>query len=180
MARKKENLEPQALRAKLVELFSFDNETGEFHHKVPAGHFHKENGYRYITIGGKQYLAHRLAWLYVYGEWPPQLIDHIDGNRSNNRPANLRKATYSQNAANAKLHTRNTSGIKGVSYDKTKDRWQATITVNNKQLHLGRFKTKEEAKAAYMAAAKMHQGEFANDGQRGVAISNVVKLGDVA
>lgn len=171
---KKNLLDTARLRERLLELFEYDPESGNFYHKVPAGHFH-QSGYRYITIGGKQHLAHRLAWLYVHGDWPDQLIDHADGNRANNRLSNLRKATYSQNAANAKKHVHNTSGIKGVSFDETKKRWQATITVNNKQMHLGRFKTKDEARAAYMAAAKMHQGEFANDGE-----TNVVKLREAA
>lgn len=175
MSKKSTSFDVKELRELLVDLLTYDPETGDFFWKRPAGGF-SPNGYRYIKVGAKQCLAHRLAWLYVHGEWPDALIDHIDGNRSNNRIGNLRKATHSQNGANAKRHSRNRSGYKGVSFDKSKNRWQASITVQNKQIHLGRFKTKDEARAAYMTAAKFHHGEFANDGEN----ANVVNIKGVA
>lgn len=149
----------------------YDPATGKFWWRDEPGTI-STNGYRYIRINGKMMLAHRLAWLLYYGQTPPKLVDHINGDRQDNRIANLRAATYSQNSANAKLHTRNTSGFKGaakvVRKGKWTDRWQATITVQNKQLNLGsHFRTAEAAHAAYLKAAREHQGEFANGGLAG-------------
>jgi hypothetical protein len=96
------------------------------------------------------------------------VIDHINGDRLDNRIENLRTATYSQNSANAKRHSRNTSGLKGASKrfknGKWTGRWQASITYQRKQINLGYFDTKEEAHAAYLEAARRLQGEFANCG----------------
>jgi HNH endonuclease/AP2 domain len=155
---------------KLRELFSYDPEKGSFRWNGEAGYI-SGNGYRYISVEGKKRLSHRLAWLMHYGEEPNGLVDHINGDRTDNRIQNLRLATYSQNSANAKLHTRNTSGLKGASWMPKKNRWQATITVKNKQMNLGYFKTKEAAHDAYMAAAKKYHGEFANDGLSSVCAS---------
>jgi hypothetical protein len=76
------------------------------------------NGYIYININYKKYLAHRLAWLYIHGEFPENEIDHIDGNKANNSIENLRTATRSNNVWNTKKGTRNTSGYKNVSLHK--------------------------------------------------------------
>ena len=143
---------------------NYDPETGKFTWKKEAGTI-TGHGYRYIRVNQKMMLAHRMAWLMFYGTEPDGLVDHINGNRLDNRIVNLRIATYSQNAANAKRHSRNTSGLKGASYMPKKRKWQASITVQNKQTHLGTFATKDEAHAAYLEAARKHQGEFANDGR---------------
>lgn len=91
-----------------------------------------------------------------------------NGNRQDNRIRNFRIATFSQNGANAKRHSRNTSGLKGASKvlkkGKWTGRWQASITVRNKQMNLGYFDTREEAHAAYLAAARLYHGVFASDG----------------
>jgi len=119
---------------------------------------------RYYVLGVRKrvYRAHRLAWLYVYGEWPDGEIDHINLNGLDNRIANLRLATPTQNSCNRGLRKDNTSGIKGVSWNKRDRKWLAHITVNGKQHHLGVFDTKAEAKAVRdEAAARMH-GEFAH------------------
>lgn len=158
------------------EHIGYDPATGKFWWKVEPGCL-AANGYRYIRVKGKMRLAHRMAWVMYHGEEPDGLVDHINGDRTDNRIENLRLATYSQNSANAKLHTRNTSGLKGASRvfrkGKRTDRWQATITVNNKQTYLGSFGTKEEAHAVYLDAARKHQGEFANSGTLGHAPSGV-------
>lgn len=158
---------PAATLENLRETFDYDPKTGKFSWKAEPGSI-TANGYRYIKVNGKLQLAHRLAWLYYYGEEPVGLVDHINGDRADNRIENLRIATYSQNSANAKLHTRNTSGLKGVCKIVRKGvwtgRWQASITHNNKQIGLGSFKTKELAHVAYMKAAERLQGEFAHDG----------------
>lgn len=157
-------------QARLKELLSYNSDTGEFVWRVshrgphPAGRragSDKGNGYWQIIIGGRNYLAHRLAWLYAHGEFPPDQLDHINGNRSDNRLVNLRPATPAQNTRNAKLWSSSTSGLKGVSYDKRADKWRANITVNYKQKFLGRFSTAEEAHAAYVKAAEAMHGEFA-------------------
>jgi hypothetical protein len=112
-------------------------------------------------------LAHRLAWMLYYGREAPGMIDHRNGDRQDNRIENLRIATHSQNGANARRHSRNTSGLKGASWMPKRGKWQASITVRNKQIGLGYFDTKEEAHAAYLIAAREHQGEFANGGHAG-------------
>ena len=111
----------------------------------------------------KAYLkAHRLAWFFVYGEWPQKQIDHINGNKSDNRISNLRLATASQNLSNKGITKSNTSGYKGVSFNRTKKKWMASIKVNKKSINLGYFLTPEEASEAYKAAAIKHHGEFAS------------------
>lgn len=114
-----------------------------------------------ITIDGRRYKAHRLAWLYVHGEWPLGLLDHIDGNPANNRLANLRLATQSQNCANARRRVDNSSGFKGVHFDRLTGRWRAEIMAGGRRGRLGRFDSPEAAHAAYAAAASRLFGEYA-------------------
>ena len=110
-------------------------------------------GYRVIGLFGKTYLAHRLAWLYVFGYFPEGIVDHINREPSDNRICNLREATQSCNMRNSKVSTVNRSGVKGVSIDKKK--WRAVIVVRGKQLSLGRHRTKlEAAKARWLAERK--------------------------
>lgn len=112
-----------------------------------------------IKIGGGVYLAHRLIWLYVHGEWPPQDIDHRMRDGGNNRLINLRAATHQQNMRNCKKHKNNTTGLKGVFL--YKNRFRAQIGVDKKSVHLGIFETVQAAHAAYCAAAVHYFGEFA-------------------
>lgn len=115
-----------------------------------------------IRIHDWPFLAHRLAWLYVYGEWPNGQVDHIDGDGLNNRIANLRLATKSQNAANARRPRTNKSGYKGVCLVTGRtDKWRATIKAGGRQVHLGHFSDPREAHAAYCEAARKLHGEFA-------------------
>jgi hypothetical protein len=97
----------------------------------------------------------------AYGEFPEMSIDHINGIKTDNRLQNLRLATKSQNALNSKRHKDNTSGYKGVSWNKRLAKWGARITINGKYKHIGLFKNVEDAASAYAAAAYMHHGEFA-------------------
>lgn len=156
----------QALR----DLLHYDPETGAFtwlvrvNSRVPAGARAGKidpHGYVRIGIGGRHYLAHRLAWLYVTGEWPPAEIDHRDRDPGNNRWANLRDATHAQNQRNTAAQCNNTSGFKGVTWHKGRRKWMAFITVDGKHRNLGRFDTAEAAHAAYVLAATEHHGEFA-------------------
>lgn len=119
-------------------------------------------GYRVMSVDAQKHLAHRLVWFYVHGKWPEHQIDHINGNRADNRLSNLREATPGQNAHNAKARSTNKSGLKGVSLHR--GRWHARIVVDYKMIILGYFPTKEAAHAAYCVAAKKYHGEFANNG----------------
>jgi hypothetical protein len=106
------------------------------------------------------YRAHRLAWLYVHGEWPRKLIDHIDGDGLNNRIANLRLASAAENIINRVAQSNNASGIKGVSWHKASQKYQAVIHKDRRQIYLGLFATAEEASAAYTRASFEQHGAF--------------------
>jgi hypothetical protein len=125
-----------------------------------AGYLHKASGYRLIMIKGRMYKAHRIAYLLMKGYWPDRDMDHIDGIRHNNVWSNLRLATKSQNGQNGKKRQCNTSGHKGVHKEKFSGRWKASITVNYKHIHLGRFTSKEAAIEAYKKASTDLHGEF--------------------
>jgi len=98
-----------------------------------------------VSIGGKTYLGHRVAWLLTYKVWPTHDIDHIDHNRSNNRISNLREATNSENLRNRTLQSNNKYGVNGINYSDEINRWYARISVDKKRIHLGYFRTKEAA-----------------------------------
>ena len=139
---------------------------GRFAGAIAGGSHHDGgSGFRWrICVNYRRYKAHRLAFLYMAGRWPTDEIDHIDGNGLNNAFSNLREATSSQNSANMKLRSDNTSGYKRASCwpsKKNPKKFQAHISVNGKQKHLGLFETAEEAHLAYSAAARQHFGEFA-------------------
>lgn len=126
----------------------------------PAGCLTKF-GYWYIGCGYRHYLAHRFVWFLHNGEIPNGLdIDHIDGDRSNNKISNLRLATRSQNLRNKKISKSNKTGFKGV-FKLPNGRFQSSIRVNGKQNYLGVFSTAEEAGLAYDLAAMEFYGEFA-------------------
>jgi hypothetical protein len=121
------------------------------------------NLYVKIQLKSRQYQAHRLAWLYMTGEFPKDMLDHIDGDKSNNRYANLRQATCSQNMMNVKKSILNTSGVKGVVWDSTRGKWRAYYNLNKKVKTIGRFKKMEDAVKARRDCVKKHYGEFANE-----------------
>lgn len=119
------------------------------------------NGYWQVRVLGRYYRAHRLAWLYVHGRWPPADLDHRDGDRLNNAIANLREVSRSENMQNqAKQGRRTSSRYLGVAWHKQVGRWVAYIKLNRKRRHLGCFDTQEEAYAAYLAAkAQLHPAQ---------------------
>lgn len=117
-------------------------------------------GYIYIRLNRKKYSAHRLAWLYVYGYMPKELIDHINGIKSDNRISNLREATSQQNNLNTKLSTRNKYGAKGVHFNKLTNKWMAQSKLNGTYFYLGSHNLKEEAILAYENFAKEKHGQF--------------------
>ncbi len=118
------------------------------------------NGYRIITFNGKKHLAHRLIFLMSLG-YMPKYVDHINGNKLDNRDTNLRECTAIQNCSNRGTGKNNTSGYKGVTWDKSRNKWKASIKVNYKLRNLGRFISKRDAARAYNAAALELHGLFA-------------------
>ena len=148
--------------SRLRALLNYDAATGVFRWLVAPNRRIKPGsvagcldtkGYRYIICDGRRYLEGRLAWFYTTGAWPKDQIDHIDGNKSNNRFANLREATQSQNMQNQRRAMRsNKIGVLGVSLDRGK--FRAQIWFDGKQKFLGYFATAEAAHAAYLAAKR--------------------------
>lgn len=120
-----------------------------------------EHGYIYLMLARQTFRAQRIAWKYMTGEEPPPQVDHRDTNKANNRWDNLRKANDSENKINTGLTTLNTSGFKGVCFDKANNKWRAMIRKNGKLYNLGRRNTPEEAHALYRQAAARLHGEFA-------------------
>ena len=118
-------------------------------------------GYHTGAIFGKMLLAHRVAWVIAHGRWPEHFLDHINGIRSDNRLSNLREATHAENSRNSGMQANNTSGFRGVRLDARYGRWQARITVNQRQKHLGYFDSAEDAAEAYASGARRYHGEFA-------------------
>jgi hypothetical protein len=142
-------------RLRINELFVYDN--GKLFNRIDrwraragqeAGTF-CEDGYRYIRVDRKQYLAHRIIWKLLYGE-DPEEIDHINGNRSDNRITNLRSVSRLENMRNRKRASDNTSGVTGVFWYKARSKWRATIS----QKILGNFNKFEDAVAARKQAEK--------------------------
>jgi hypothetical protein len=139
----------------------YDPETGDIWRKV--GHLNQTFGYRQLKVGGRPYQEHRVAWFLHYGVWPEGMVDHINGDKSDNRIENLRLADARSNARNSRKRKNNKSGKKGVLAAEN-GRWHAQIRADGQPLYLGTFDTKEEAHRAYCDAAKKHFGEFANPG----------------
>lgn len=114
-------------------------------------------GYARVTIDGQRYYCHRLAWFYMMGAWPTHEIDHKNGDRGDNRWANIRHATRRLNAQNMrKARTDSNSGCLGVSWDSARSKWVARIKISDNYKFLGRFATKELASTAYIKAKRNH------------------------
>jgi hypothetical protein len=147
--------EDQEVRKIVMERLSYDSRTGIFKWKsraaphVPkgskAGSLDKSSGYVRIIISGRKYRAHRLAWLIVYGSFPPEQIDHINGIKHDNRIINLRAVTNAENSRNKSLCISNKSGHTGICYNKKTNKWKAAIGSNYKNVYLGSFENKEDA-----------------------------------
>ena len=152
-------------QCRLKQLLHYSPDDGKFRRLVAtigkvgdiAGTLARD-GYIYICVDAKRYLAHRLAFPWVTGKWPEEYVDHVNQDRSDNRWVNLREATNSQNQHNTKLFSSNTSGVKGVCWHKGAKKWLARIRMNGKRVDLGLFNTIEEAKAAREAAEVIARG----------------------
>lgn len=153
-------LDAATLRAAL----SYDPETGDFTWMRRRGRGVRTDrsgqvagavnntGYVAIQIGARKYLAHRLAWLYVHGEWPVADLDHINGVRTDNSIANLRPASRTLNAENQRLR----GGSLGVDFHRASSRWRARITVEGDCRLLGYYASRIEAQEAYLQAKRQH------------------------
>lgn len=144
--------------------FSSDNAYGTWNARYSGKEaFTSTNqaGYKVGAIFNKKYYAHRVGWAIYYGEWPKSEIDHINGEKNDNRICNLRLATGSQNRMNSRMRSDNSSGLKGASYLERDRVWSSSIGVMGKIIRIGLFSSAEEAHEAYCKAAMTYHGEFA-------------------
>ena len=156
---------PELTAEYLRSILNYDPVSGIFTRKVRtsprvkvgdiAG-YSNGNGYLQISVQSRLYLAHRLAWLYMYGEWPEDQLDHVNRVRTDNRISNLREVTNKQNHQNKSKRSNNTSGYPGIYWNKQRSKWQAQIKHNQKSIHLGYFSILEEALSARKAAEKIY------------------------
>ena len=142
---------------------------------APAGAI--SHGYIRIGIDGARYMAHRLAWLYVHGEFPPNQIDHINGDRSDNRISNLRSVVRNENSKNQQKNSRNTSGCMGVSHRKRSKPWMAVMRINGEHICLGVFKEWWDAVCArksgeYINGYHHNHGRINGTAKRGLEDDN--------
>jgi len=126
-----------------------------------AGSFAHKSGYVYIKILGRLYAAHRLAYLHETGSWPKGEVDHINGNKWNNKWFNLRECTRSENMGNQGKRGRNKSGYKGVCWHRAVSKWYAQIGHNNKNIYLGVYDDIKDAARAYNSKALELFGDYA-------------------
>lgn len=156
---------------RLKDVLSYDPATGTWTWRVSRGKrsagsvagCSDGDGYIQIQIDGVQYKAHNLAFLWMVGRWPRPMCDHRDLDKKNNRWANLRDAEHFQNSANIALTRRNTSGFKGVAFDKVTQSWKAQAQIKGKTIWIGRFAKAKDASIAYFATIKEALGEFARE-----------------
>lgn len=144
----------------LMRVIEYDRTTGDFRWKGPtsrnvkagglAGYVRPPDNYLQIGVMGRQYRAHRLAWLYCYGSFPDGFLDHKNGNRLDNRIDNLRIVTNAENMQNMRSH-RADSTTKVLGVERKGRKFSACIAANGKRFYLGTFPTVEEASAAYLA-----------------------------
>ena len=164
------NVEDRTQAATARKLLSYDPVTGDLWWKFMPFRRTREgtiagcvrsDKYRIIGIHGTNFLAHRLAWLITYGDWPKGQIDHVNMNRDDNRLSNLRDVSVSSNQANCRARRDSPFGMKGVGRHKDGKRFRARIHVEGKEIYLGVYSTPEQAHAAYCAASVKYFGEHA-------------------
>ena len=152
----------------LKEEIYYDKESGKFY-RLPSFKEIKvkenKDGHIRFRVKNTRYFAHRLAWIYTYGEILSETIDHINGNPSDNRLSNLRQASRKENSRNSKMFSSNSSGVKGVYWHKNKKCWYAHCRVNNIRHFVGLFKNIKDAEIAVNTFRELYHGEFANHGK---------------
>ncbi|USU01727.1 HNH endonuclease [Pseudomonas siliginis] len=166
----------------LKTLLSYDPDTGQFTWKVrrsrtEAGSIaatKATNGYLLVMINKKYLSLHRIAFLYMGYESPPDCVDHINGDITDNRWANLRPATATENARNQKLHSTNSSGLPGVAWDR-RGRWRAYGGQHSRYIYLGRFDSLLDAAAARKSFERRN-GYHANHGRSAIPVVNAHDL----
>lgn len=148
---------------KLKELLWYDPESGKFHWRESRGRVCAGQvagalcrGYVVIRVDGILYRAHRLAWLYYHGKMPANEIDHINRDKSDNRICNLRAATSAENKQNLSLKQSNKSGVAGVCFDTTRNKWAVNIRFDGRRMHVGRYDNFSEAVAVRKAAERKY------------------------
>lgn len=159
-------------KSKILSLLIYQPANGCFRWKYSRGRICrlsaagtiKRDGYRYITIFGKSFPAHRLAYFLVNGYWP-ETVDHINNDKKDNRAANIRRATQSENNQNRGIQRNNKSGVKGVTWNKQRSKWAGYVWLNRKMNHLGYYANFDDAVAAVAVARKKLHGEFCNHGE---------------
>ena len=155
---------------KLKSLLRYDPETGLFtwlvclSNRAPIGKVVGDgksvDDYVLVSIQGKRYLAHRLAVLYMIGRWPTKDVDHKNGRKNDNRWRNLRPATNAENHRNIGVRSNNTSGITGVTWDSSRERWKVHIKADGKFMNLGRYRSFTKAWTVRVLAEHVYFGEF--------------------
>lgn len=153
---------------RLLEVLDYSIVSGRFYWRTSKGNmkageragFVEPAGYRVLSIDGRPYKAHVIAWLYLHREWPSFPIDHVLGNRDDNSFFLLRRSSPLLNQQNRRgPQGNNTHGFMGVKYDRSRDKWKALIRVNGKRIELGRRNTPEEAHELYIdAKRRLHEG----------------------
>lgn len=152
-----------------MELFSYDAESGKLRYKInrkqcpagtEAGSIHR-TGYRMVSVDHCQYLVHRLIWFLVTDSWPKNQIDHINGNRADNRITNLREATNAQNMLNSTARKTSSSGIKNVYYQASHKKWRVRIRIDGKPKSFGLYTNQSDAEKVAIAARNQFHGQFA-------------------
>jgi hypothetical protein len=159
---------------KVKDLFFYSKELGRlFWKKSPcnavragaeAGTLCKASGYRFIFIAGKRYSSHRIMWLFLKGKFPKGQIDHIDGNKINNKISNLRDVTATENQKNQARYKNNSSGFAGVSWLPLANKWQTYISHNRKRKSLGNFEHLSDAVRCRLSA-EISFGYHSNHGR---------------
>ena len=156
----------------LRSILDYNPETGVFTWKVDrkrvkkggiAGNIHP-SGYRFIRVAGRSYCAHRLAWFFYYNEWPKGHLDHKDRDRANNAISNLRECTPRENQHNS-TSSRGSSKYRGVSWQKSRNKWRAEIGANNKRVYLGSFDDELDAANAYREAKEKYHPFYWKEGK---------------
>lgn len=156
---------------RLYELLRLDAETGRLYWRINSGGvcrtkvgkeagWRNVRGYRRLVIDGKELPAHHVVFAMVVGRWPVDRLDHRNTIRDDNRPLNLREATNAKNLCNRGANKNNTSGVKGVCWDKQREKWVSQIMVAGKTINLGRHDDLDLAALVYAEAARKYHGEF--------------------